>query len=178
VDEIGDLIMVVRKYEQSEKLENNLLQYDEIKHITNNFDVVLDIVRVICGKMISYGLFRDVYEYNLDDKYVVKIERGNTDCNLVEYMLWSEIKGLKKDLAWVKDWFAPILWISPNNKIIVMRKTKYIPNRKKPETIPKFMWDVCSRNFGWIGNRFVCHDYGQFYNFINYDKKMRKVIWD
>ncbi len=80
----------------------------------------------ICGKKIGFGVFRCVYDYNLDDRYVVKIEPLNTNCNVVEYMLWNEIKGLINGLAWVKDWFAPVKWISPNGKILIMRKTKEV----------------------------------------------------
>ena len=121
--------------------------------------------------------FKDWAEGNLDEKYVIKIEPRNTNCNQVEYTLWEEIKGLTGDLAWVKDWFAPVKWISPNGRILLMQKTKEDFNKEYPEKIPKFMWDVKPDNFGWIGKNLVCHDYGQFYSFIEYSKKMKKVDW-
>ena len=168
---------MIGEYMSFGKIELELYDSIEISKLLLNYDVMLDMIRTMCGKQIGAGAFRDVYDYNLDSKYVIKIERGNTDCNIVEYMLWNEIMGLEGDLAWVKNWFAPIWWISPNNKILIMKKTKDISSKKKPDRIPAFMWDVKNSNFGWIGNKYVCHDYGQFYNFINYSKKMRKVIW-
>lgn len=80
-------------------------------------------------------------------------------------------------MEWVKDWFAPVKWISPNGRILVMRKTEEKPDKKRPDKVPDFLWDVKVDNFGWIGNNLVCHDYGQFYNMIDYKKKMKKVKW-
>lgn len=159
------------------KLTTELKSSNEIISILENFPVAIDLVTTFIGKKIGYGCYRDVYQYNLNDKYVIKLERENTDCNTVEYLLWNEIRGLCGNLAWVKDWFAPVNWISPNGKILVMEKTIERPNKKKPSKIPKFLWDVKEDNFGWIGNKYVCHDYGQFYNFIKYDKKMQDAVW-
>ena len=105
-----------------------------------------------------------------------KIEPLNTSCNLIEYMIWDEVKRLKGDLEWVKKWFAPCGWISPNGRIMTMRKTKE-GDLDRPDKIPKFFWDVKWDNFGWIGKKYVCHDYGQFYNMIHYPKGMRTIKW-
>ena len=64
----------------------------ELEIITANHNAVLDIVRVICGKFIDKGAFRDVYEYSPSDEYVVKIETGNTGCNINEYQFWDDIR--------------------------------------------------------------------------------------
>lgn len=92
--------------------------------------------------------------------------------------MWAQIEDLCGDLAWVKEWFAPVKWISPNGRVLIMKKTVEKPNKKRPERVPKFLWDVKWDNFGWIGNKFVCHDYGQFYNFMEYRKATRKIVWD
>ena len=57
-----------------------------------------------------------------------------------------------------------------------MQKTKET-KKEKPDKVPEFLWDVNEWNFGWIGDNYVCHDYGQFYGFIEYSKKMKKVSW-
>ncbi len=161
------------------KVEDNLLDLNKVNDILSIPSLASDFVTIICGKHIGGGTFRDVFEYNTHNSHVIKLEPGSTDCNLVEWMIWKEVKGLTGDMAWVKDWFAPVEWISPNGRILVMKKTK--PHHKKlspPNKIPAFLWDVKLDNFGWIGNKFVCHDYGQFYNMINYPKKMRKINWD
>lgn len=166
------------------KLECKLNNPHTVGDIIDNLSVATDMVTTLCGHYLGGGAFREVYEYNLDPRYVIKIEKGVYHCNLVEYMMYDEIKGLTNDLAWVKDWFAPVKWISPNGRILVMERTHPEPVLKKgqrkpkrPDKIPKFLWDVKEDNFGWIGKKFVCHDYGQFYNFISYPKTRQKAPW-
>lgn len=158
------------------KLEDRLSSIKEVHNILDVAPLAMDLVTSICGEDLGKGAFRAVYEYNLDPRYVVKIEPQNTNCNMVEYLIWEEVKGLTGKLAWVKDWFAPVKWISPNGRVLVMQKTKE-RKKAKPESVPAFLWDVKDDNFGWIGDKYVCHDYGQFYNFINYPSKMKKVDW-
>lgn len=45
-----------------------------------------------------------------------------------------------------------------------------------PDKIPDFIFDSHSNNFGWIGDKFVCHDYGQLYGLLDFRKKMKKFI--
>jgi len=56
-----------------------------------------------------------------------------------------------------------------------MQKTEEKPNKPRPKEIPDFFTDIKWDNFGWIGNKFVCHDYGFLYRFIKYENKMRKI---
>ena len=160
------------------KLEDNLSDIKRVSELLDVAPIAYDFVTTICGEHIGTGVFRSVFEYNLDSKYVVKIEPFNTGCNLIEYMIWKEVEGLKGDLAWVKKWFAPCEWISPNSRILLMRRTQEEDKGKvKPEKVPKFFWDVKWDNFGWLGKNYVCHDYGQFYNMIHYPKGMIKANW-
>ena len=158
------------------RLEDNLNDIQEVSDILDISAVSFDLVTTLCGEYIGRGAYRSVYEYNLDHRYVIKVEPENTGCNLVEYMIWEEVKGLVGSLEWVKDWFAPCGWISPNGKLLTMRKTKDL-DRDRPDKVPKFLWDVKPDNFGWIGNKFVCHDYGQLYNMVSYPKGMKKIKW-
>lgn len=156
------------------KLEDNLLDIERVSDLLNIPAISSDFITSLCGNHIGTGCFRSVFDYNLDNKYVIKIEPQNTSCNLVEYMIWDEVKGLCGNLDWVKNWFAPVKWISPNGRILIMKKTKDYSTKKIPDKVPAFLWDVKPDNFGWIGNKFVCHDYGQFYNMIHYPTKMQK----
>ena len=164
------------------KIEDELNNIGALHHIVTCTPVITDLVTSLCGKHIAEGSFRSVYEYPLDEKYVIKLENNNSNCNLVEYMIWQEVKELKGNLEWVKKWFAPVKWISPNGRVLVMQKTRDsedVPKGCKiPEKVPKFLWDIKLENFGWIGKNFVCHDYGQFYNMIEYPKAMRKIDWN
>lgn len=158
-------------------LENNLNDIQELAQIARHQDVNTDLILMLCGKKLGEGSSRAVYEYNLDNKYVVKIEPQNTDSNKAEFLLWYEVQGLKGSMAWVKEWFAPIKFCSPNGKILIMQRTKQDLTKTRPNKVPSFFQDVKPDNFGWIGNRFVCHDYGSIYNFIKYEKKFRKIEW-
>ncbi len=163
---------------------NNQLK-DELNNLTFlnqvHQDPILlyDFISSLCGENIGSGVYRDVFVSNLNHDHVIKVEREGSNCNMVEAMIWEEIREFKNDLAWVKKWFAPVHWISPNGRILVMTKTnpkdhgRYTP----PKKIPAFMWDVKLDNFGWIGKNYVCHDYAQFHNMIHYPKKMKNANW-
>jgi hypothetical protein len=158
-------------------LDNNLNDIQEIGLIAKNQDVNIDLILMICGKKLGDGHSRAVYEYNLDERYVVKIEPQNYSSNVSERLLWDEVQGLKGSMAWVKEWFAPIKYCSPNNKILIMQRTKQDYRKERPTKVPAFFHDVKEANWGWIGNKYVCHDYGSIYGFIKYEKKFKKIEW-
>lgn len=162
------------------RIQNNLNSINEVNTISSLQDVNTDLITTLLGEKLGKGSYRTVYQHNWDKDWVIKIEPKNTECNITEYLLWDEIRGLKNELAWVKDWFAPVLWMSPNGKILCMKKASEFPKNKKlerPTEVPAFFSDVKWDNFGWVGNRFVCFDYGFMYKFIKYEKKMQKVNW-
>jgi hypothetical protein len=162
------------------RLENNLNNLEETSNLISWQDIATDMVLSLCGQQLGEGHSRHVYVYNLDPKYVIKIEPKNGCNNMIEYLLWDEVQGLTGNLAWVKDWFAPIKWISPNGRILIMERTYEKSEKVRPRQIPNFFSDIKRNNFGWIGNKFVCHDYGFIYRFLKYEKKMRKItneIW-
>jgi hypothetical protein len=127
-------------------------------------DIVLqhDIYGLIVGEKIGSGLFRDVYEYVDRKDLVVKIAkdtRGNI-CNSIEFQVWSEVMYFKNELEEIKNWFAPVESISTNCCVLIMKRTQEKPNKKRPDLLPKLLVDTHYDNFGWIGDKFVCHDYG------------------
>lgn len=159
------------------RLQNNLNDISEAATLLALQDVSVELIISLLGEKIGAGVYRSVYAYNLDNRYVVKVEPLNTESNMSEYIVWKEVQNLTGNLAWVKEWFSPILWCSPNGKILVQRRTQERPNKKRPEKVPAFFFDVKQDNFGWIGNKLVCHDYGILYGLISYSKKMKKVTW-
>ncbi len=160
------------------RCENNLNNVSELCTITQLQSVNSDLITMFLGQKLGSGSYRSVYEFNPNPaKYVVKIEPLATDCNANEFLIWNEISWLEGDFTWVKDWFAPVLWMSPNAKILIMERTFEKPDLKRPDKIPDFMTDIKYENFGWIGNKFVCHDYGFISRFIEYKKKFRKATW-
>ena len=162
------------------RLENNLNSIEEVNIISKLQDVNTDLITTLIGKKLGQGTYRAVYQHNWDKDWVIKIEPNNTSSNISEYMLWDEIQGLINKLAWVKEWFALVLWMSPNGKILCMQKTSQEPKNRKleiPDKVPAFLADVKLDNFGWIGNKFVCHDYGFLHKFIKYENKMQTIKW-
>lgn len=161
------------------RLKNNLNDIKELSTITQMESVNSDLIKMFIGKHTNSGYYRSVFEFNPNpDKYVVKIEHDDTDCNTNEFLIWNEVSGLHGELAWVKDWFAPILWMSPNGKIIIQERTRWHSlNKECPNEVPDFFSDVKVDNFGWLNNKFVCHDYGFINRFIKYNKKFRKANW-
>lgn len=115
-----------------------------------------DMIAFLCGSLIGQGQYRDVFKYNLDDKFVVKIQReaGNFN-NIIEWEIWNNMRFTEH-----KKWFAECSWISGNGRIMLQRKTSPISKTKPPpERIPSFFTDIKNSNFGWIGNQFTAHDY-------------------
>lgn len=159
------------------RLTNRLNSIDELSNLSQLQSVNTDLILMLCGEKIGSGTYRSVYEFNMNpNKFVIKVEPLSTDCNLSEFLLWDEIQNLKGNLSWVREWFAPIHWCSPNGKVIIMQRTKQL-NRERPKKIPFFFTDVKKNNFGWIGNKFVCHDYGFIQKFIKYQKKYQNINW-
>ena len=160
------------------RITDSLNSIPEVYGMHCNSGLFYDLASTILGSKLGEGAHRVVFNYNLDSKYVIKAEVDDNVCNTAEWLMWNEISGLTGNLAWVKDWFAPVGWISPNGKLLTMRKTKpHVSGKERPKRIPSFLWDVKEDNFGWLGNKYVCHDYGQFYNFIAYPTRMVKAPW-
>lgn len=165
------------------ELEDRINESRRLLHITSNEAISHDLIRSLCGAHLGAGIHRTVYEYNLDpDKYVIKLQPCNNGTNRREYDLWNEIKWYTGKLDYVKKWFAPCVWISPNGRVLVQRRTKVISpkdHHKLPDKIPAFLTDTKYANLGFIGKQLVSHDYAMVLR-GNFTKKMvpKSNIWD
>lgn len=157
---------------------------DEIKlEILNDLALSLEVINFICGDLIGRGCYRNVFEYNLDKKYVIKIENeeGEGD-NWAEWRIWNALN--KTEHA---KWFAPCSWISDNGRIMLQKRTQeyYGDHRKwsgkEQQKIPVYFTDIKASNFGWIGKQLVCHDYSHclemFAGGYGLTKKMKKFAF-
>jgi hypothetical protein len=162
-------------------LQNNLNNLSELNKILTDVNTSIEIVHTFIGKKLGEGASRDVYEFNLDpNKYVVKVAKESTTSNYVEAIIWDEVQHFTGDMQWVKEWFAPVHYISPNAKILIMARTHNHPSKKRPSQVPAFLCDIKRSNFGWYRNKLVCHDYGFLYPISNYKKKFQQVgawVW-
>lgn len=156
--------------------EDSILK-DSLEGLMSYDAVCRDLIKVLVGKRIDGGQFREVFEYGPNPKkWVIKIATHELSSNVVEAKVWYEAQGLNSDLQIVKDWLAPVKFISPDSRVLVMRRTQPIEMKDLPKKLPSFVnWDVKPENFGMLDGRLVCHDYGCFYQWIDFDTKMSKL---
>jgi len=132
-----------------------------------------DVFAMLCGEFIGEGSGREVYACAYDDQLVVKIENGAQSFqNILEWSLWHDAQYIDH----AKDWLAPCVRISPCGTVLVQKRTT--PASKYPEKMPTWLTDTKRQNYGMIGKRFVCHDYGV--NLMcnsGLSKRLRKVDW-
>lgn len=115
-----------------------------------------DLVNAIFGERIGKGASRETFVYEPNPKYVIKLEdRGHWFQNIQEWNTWLEVKDTKH-----AKWFAPCQWISPTGTILLQERTTVVARRDVPTKIPEYFTDLKLANFGWLGDNFVCHDYG------------------
>ena len=115
-----------------------------------------DFFQFMCGELIGSGQFRDVYVFEQDPRYVIKIETGaQSFSNIREWDLWNDAQFMSEE---IRGWLAPCKSISPSGTVLLQRRTT--PATKYPEKIPSWMTDTKKQNFGMIGRKFVAHDYG------------------
>ena len=141
-------------------------------HFTDAIE--LDIFRLLCGDLIGEGASREVFIYQPDYDYVVKIEAQSYSFrNIIEWQVWQDADELGIEIS---NWLAPCKTISPSGIALIQRRTK--PAKTYPKKIPSWMTDTKRSNFGMLGRRFVAHDYG--HNVIcngGMTKRLSKAKW-
>lgn len=131
--------------------------------------------KLLCGKLIGSGLYRDVYEIKGIPDLVVKIEREPDMCafaNATEWRNWCNMK----DWRFISQWLAPCLLIDKSGQVLIQRRVTWEGKGRKdyPKQIPSLFTDLKVGNFGWIGDRFVCVDYAYL---ISAEPKMKNARW-
>lgn len=149
------------------------MQDDFLEHNFRNV-AERDVFRMLCGHKLGSGSARQVYECAYNSDYVVKIEdRAESFQNVLEWHLWNDAEHMGTD---VSKWLAPCVRISPCGVVLIQKRTQ--PAKKYPEKLPSWLTDTKRQNYGMIGSRFVCHDYGV--NLMcnsGLTKRLRKVDW-
>lgn len=137
--------------------------------------ILEDFLNLMAGRQLGRaGMSRKVFEIPLNEKYVVKIEEGEYRFqNVMEYEFWRQVEGTKHE-----HWFAPCHSISPNGRVLIMRKTYPMAPSQYPDKIPAFLTDTKYSNYGMLDGKFVCHDYGTcLLPTYGLTRSMRKVSW-
>ena len=133
-----------------------------------------DIIDLCLGKQIGNGAGRDVFEWLPDKTLVAKIEDGSKSFqNIMEWETWGRVG----NVAGVHVWFAACHNISACGTVLLQERTS-VP-AKYPDKVPAWFTDIKKSNFGMVGNKFVCHDYGVHMMIENgMTKRMRKADWE
>lgn len=121
---------------------------------------VSKIKRSVCGPLIGTGLYRDVYVLKQFPDYVVKIERNPSKGMFENVMEW---RNYIQHHSWkfLGPWLAQCVTINKTGEVLIQRRVNWEGKRRKdyPKYIPAFFTDLKLKNFGWVGDKFVCCDY-------------------
>lgn len=137
-------------------------------------NILRDLMNCALGTKLGGGIGRQVFIYDLNPKFVVKIE----DCgfqNVIEHELWRATQGTQ-----FAKWFAPVRHISGLGTVLFMDRTLPAPRSAFPKKVPEFLGDLKYSNFGLLNGKLVCHDYGTLCNFLHAmpaKAKMLKAKW-
>lgn len=136
--------------------------------------LALDFFKFFVGDCLGSGAGRDVYEYTQDKSLVLKVESSaGSFQNIMEYETWQQVQFTEQS-----KWFAPCVDISPCGMFLLQKRTTPIRTGNYPTHIPTFFTDTKLENFGMLGKKFVCHDYGNNLLMMKgLSNRMKKVVW-
>ena len=140
--------------------------------MSENSFIHKELFRLVCFDQIGVGSSRQVWSSRVLPNSVIKVEDGVQKFqNVMEWEIWNWVKGTEYE-----KWFAPCEWISPCGGVLIMARTTQA--HKYPDKLPMFLTDTKKPNFGMLGKRFVCHDYG-ISTILSFGltKRMRKAHW-
>lgn len=140
--------------------------------MSDNAVIHSEAFHMLKGEKIGSGMSRVVWSSPIWPDCVIKIEDSVAHFqNVIEWETWQNVK----DTPYAK-WFAPCRWISHSGSILIMERTKPAADKSYPDRMPKFLCDFKKANYGMLGKRLVCHDYGlMLMNGLT--KSMWKVKW-
>lgn len=128
-----------------------------------------DLLGIVFGKRLGRGMSRQVYEFLPNPKLVIKVELyGRAFQNILEYEFWEQYKHAKE----IRPWLAPVHRISSCGIYMLQERTASVERNELPASIPKWITDEKTENWGRIGKRFVLHDYA--YTLANLPLGMKK----
>lgn len=133
-----------------------------------------DVQGMLLGDAMGYGTFRHIYNHATDPDVVVKLENGAQSFhNVTEWQVWQSVK----DTEFAK-WFAPVKHISASGTVLIMQRAQPVTVKDLPKKVPAFFTDLKAENWGRIGNRFVCVDYGlHLLHEYGMTKRLRAARW-
>lgn len=139
---------------------------------------------VLCGKLLGTGIGRAVYELRHDPTRVVKIETtGGSFQNVVEWETWQALSYTEH-----ARFLAPCHDISPSGIALIQARVRPLPEQAHDDArsrkllatkLPEYLTDLKRSNYGTIGGKLVCCDYGSnlLLNHGAFSSKLRRPEW-
>lgn len=145
------------------------------------------------GQKVGEGMSRSVYLLNEPDtwgrhkltggalpspssaKFVVKVEDPKQGMfqNVSEWQVWEYVRSTP-----MEKWFAPCKAISPCGLYLIQSRVEPLRKADLPAKMPAFLSDLKRENFGMLGKRLVCSDYGLvIYAIRSASKRLVKANW-
>lgn len=156
----------------------------EIELFKKDWHLFADFFDFFCGANIGTGQTRAVYNFNLDNTKVVKIEKPSPEHgfmfdNLTEWEIWTNLsKNSNKIVREYAKFLAPCTRISGCGRILIQEKTTPVTKDELPKMVPYFIHDTHINNWGRLGKKVVCHDYANHNIYANMLKnKLVKPEW-
>ena len=140
----------------------------------SNEAVFRDAFNMLCGDKIGYGIHREVFKCKIRPDLVVKVENQELRnfSNVMEDKFWADNSHYEP----VKKWLCPIEFLSPDGRLMLMRRVEPIRETVKlPDKLPAFLTDIKRENFGWLDGKLVCVDYA--WTVPNPNIRPKKVHW-
>src|SRR5262245_36914785 len=106
-----------------------------------------DAFNTLCGDKLGDGQNRKVFVCAANPGYVVKVETKATHFqNHMEFNFWK----CAEDLPHIARWLAPVMSISANGIILIMRRTEPVRTSELPKRLPWWLADLKQHNFGML----------------------------
>ena len=145
--------------------------------MTDDEHLYREAFNLFLGEVVGRGQYRVVYLLPLNDEYVAKVDDGRSDTQAGRHNLWEWGNWWSyKDDPDVAPWLCPCHSISPDGRILIMKRAAPIRASEVPSELPAFVQDIKFANLGWLNGRIVVTDYA----FIKAkcDVTMKAVDWD
>lgn len=136
--------------------------------------VARDFAYLFIGARLGGGAFREVFVNLANTAQVIKVEEcAESFSNVAEWQVWEAVKDTEH-----ARWFAPCVAMSACGTVMIQARTKPVEKEDLPAEVPAFFTDLKPMNWGRLGDRIVCHDYG-FHRMLErgMTKRMRKADW-
>lgn len=120
--------------------------------------LALDVRNMLFGEYQGHGSHRAIFHHATHDDLIVKVENSaRSFCNITEYHVWEAVK----DIPAVARWLAPVVAISPNGQVLLMKRCEEATAASRlPSRVPAWLADLKAENWGFLDGRPVCFDYG------------------